>query len=464
MANSTHIDILKEGVNKWNEWRDEDTTIIPDLTEADLSDLNLKGINFIGADLHKACLVKSDLTGAVFGGANLLETNLQEAILIKTELTEAIFRGANLYKTQINNVIAYKADFSHANLRVSNLSYSEFNESKFDNADMLRADLRNGDFRYAYFNKAVLFGAKISKAKIGGADFSEVDFSEADLREANICNATLTKAKLEKAIITGAILYGTSRDEWIINDIKCDFIFWDEKGRIRDPEYGEFKPGEFEKLYEELPKFEYIFLNGFTPIDAFVMDQVVQEINNQNPDYELALDSFHSRGLPRAVFTIRNKTHASDAFKIVKIKYENKIKVLEAERDTLEKCFFWAIKEPRTVIEKLGMGDIIESKYQQGDITIAKDQARIGTIKYINQTAEDLVKKIEEAIQRSKGADTDKSKAKSQLQRINDELKKSAPEKNRLEKYWTYITKYLPDVAKNIPWKKLIEKIFLNGP
>ena len=463
MASSNHVDILKEGVRKWNEWRDENPTIPPDLTKADLSALNLRGVNFIGADLYKALFVKSDLAGADFGGANLLEANLQEAILTKTELTEAIFRDANLCKTQINNAIAYKADFSHTNLGEANLSYSEFNEAKFDNADMQRADLRKGDFSYAYFNKANLYSAKISMATIVGADLSEVDLSEADLREANLCNATLTKAKLEKAIITGVILYGTSRDEWKINNVKCDFVFWDDKGQTRDPKTGEFEPGEFEKLYEELPKFEYVFVNGFTPIDAFVMDQVVQEINIQNPNYELRLDSFHSRGLPRAVFTIHNKTHTNDAFNKVKLSYENKIKVLEAERNTLQKCFILAIREPRTVIERLGMGDIIESKYQRGDITIVKDQATIGTFKYVNKAAEDLVKQIQKAIKDSKATDADKSKAKSQLQEIDDELQKSAPEKTRLAKYWEYITKYLPDLAKSVPWKKLIEKIFLDG-
>ena len=462
MANREHLHILKKGIDKWNLWREENTTVIPDLSEADLSSMNLKGINLIGVDLHKASLEKTDLTGAVLGGANLLEASLREAILTKTELTEAIFRGANLCRAHINNAVAFKTDFSDTNLQESNLSSSEFNESKFDNADMQGADLRKSDFCYAFFNKSKLRGANLRKAKIRGADVSEVDFSHADLTESDLCRATLTKARLEHADISGCILYGTSRDEWKIINIKCSFVFWDEKGQIRDPKDREFDKGEFEKLYEEFPKFEYIFINGFTPIDAFLIDQVVQEINSQNPDFELKLDSFHSRGLARAVFTIRNKTYAEDALEKIRLSYEKKIVALETERETLEKCFMLAIKEPRYMIKRLGLGDIIESKEQHGDITIVKDQARIGTLKYINPAAEDLVLQIKNAIQQSDASDIDKSRARQQLQKIEEELSKKSPEKSHLKKYCEYIGKYLPNIAKNIPWKKLIEKIFLD--
>jgi len=38
MANPEHVEILKQGVNVWNEWREENREIRPDLREADLSE------------------------------------------------------------------------------------------------------------------------------------------------------------------------------------------------------------------------------------------------------------------------------------------------------------------------------------------------------------------------------------------------------------------------------------------
>ena len=37
MANQEHVDILKHGVEMWNQWREENDDIQPDLTEANLS-------------------------------------------------------------------------------------------------------------------------------------------------------------------------------------------------------------------------------------------------------------------------------------------------------------------------------------------------------------------------------------------------------------------------------------------
>lgn len=43
MANSEHLKILKQGAEVWNEWREENSEIRPDLVQADLSGANLSG-------------------------------------------------------------------------------------------------------------------------------------------------------------------------------------------------------------------------------------------------------------------------------------------------------------------------------------------------------------------------------------------------------------------------------------
>jgi len=37
MANDEHVSLLKQGVDAWNAWRDENPDIRPDLSGADLS-------------------------------------------------------------------------------------------------------------------------------------------------------------------------------------------------------------------------------------------------------------------------------------------------------------------------------------------------------------------------------------------------------------------------------------------
>ena len=60
MANKKHPDILKRGVEVWNEWRRKHPTIRPNLRRADLSEANLRR-----ADLSKADLSKADLSKAL---------------------------------------------------------------------------------------------------------------------------------------------------------------------------------------------------------------------------------------------------------------------------------------------------------------------------------------------------------------------------------------------------------------
>jgi len=49
MANQQHLDILKQGVEIWNQWREEHPDITPDLREADMSGRHLAHANLIKA-------------------------------------------------------------------------------------------------------------------------------------------------------------------------------------------------------------------------------------------------------------------------------------------------------------------------------------------------------------------------------------------------------------------------------
>ncbi len=81
MSEPTHLTKLEEGVESWNAWRNEFSTIIPDLSGADFAGRNLEGVNFSatyladinlqGAQLHKANLVGAELAGANLSNADL---------------------------------------------------------------------------------------------------------------------------------------------------------------------------------------------------------------------------------------------------------------------------------------------------------------------------------------------------------------------------------------------------------
>lgn len=81
MANQEHLDILKQGVKVWNQWREAHPDIQPDLSEASLDGLWLKDINLRQADLRSTYLSKAILIGADLRGATLVGANLYDADL-----------------------------------------------------------------------------------------------------------------------------------------------------------------------------------------------------------------------------------------------------------------------------------------------------------------------------------------------------------------------------------------------
>jgi uncharacterized protein YjbI with pentapeptide repeats len=93
MANPEHLEILKRGVKIWNEWRKAiwSQDLDPDLSEADLTEANLQGVDFRRTNLTKAQLVGAILEGADFRGANFTGANLHRAHLAGTDLNMGNF-------------------------------------------------------------------------------------------------------------------------------------------------------------------------------------------------------------------------------------------------------------------------------------------------------------------------------------------------------------------------------------
>jgi hypothetical protein len=96
MANPEHLQILEQGVETWNAWRDQHRDIKPnlrraDLTKADLTKADLDEANLTVADLRRADLRRADLRWTNLCWANLTGADLSEAIL-----GETVFSNTNL--------------------------------------------------------------------------------------------------------------------------------------------------------------------------------------------------------------------------------------------------------------------------------------------------------------------------------------------------------------------------------
>jgi uncharacterized protein YjbI with pentapeptide repeats len=135
MANEEHLAQLRQGVVAWNQWRDKNREIQPDLRDADLHEAYLSG-----ADLSWAHLRRADLSRA-----SLYSSNLSRAYLGGADLRAADLRRAHLGRVDLSWARLGRADLSGADLSGAYLDGTHLDETDLGGAYMGRTVFGNVD-------------------------------------------------------------------------------------------------------------------------------------------------------------------------------------------------------------------------------------------------------------------------------------------------------------------------------
>jgi hypothetical protein len=96
-----HLDILNQGVNAWNTWREEHPGLRPNFQEADLRNTYLREANMTGeANLTRADLFQANLNGANLRSAVVVNTDLREATL-----TQCLIYGISAWNVKLESTV-----------------------------------------------------------------------------------------------------------------------------------------------------------------------------------------------------------------------------------------------------------------------------------------------------------------------------------------------------------------------
>lgn len=186
------------------------------LSQADLSGINLSQANLRGANLTETNLSEADLSGADLQGANLNQTNLRDANLSGSDLRQAVLKQVNLYRANLSwaNLINQdlsdanleRVDLQGANLSAANLSKANLKEAKLDAANLSAAILTNAVLNDAYMARVQLVRANLRQADLVNANLTLANLEQSTLERANLARARLRKANLKQANLKQAYL------------------------------------------------------------------------------------------------------------------------------------------------------------------------------------------------------------------------------------------------------------------
>jgi hypothetical protein len=270
-AQSEHLAKLQEGVESWNQWRNQNPEIRPELSRADL-----RAANLTGADLRNAYLNNADLRGA----------NLDDA-----DFRNACLRDANLSGTQLGGAIFSFADLSGANLTETSHSTADFSAS-------------------------TLKDANLKKANLPGSDFSDANLSGADLTGADLRRANLVGANLEGANLTACFVYGISA--WNVRlkgAIQSNLVITPELEpaiQLDNLDVAQFiylllNNNKIRHLIDTITSKVVLILGRFTPERKIVLDAIRDELRKR--DYAPILFDFEkpaSKDLTGTITTLAN--------------------------------------------------------------------------------------------------------------------------------------------------------------
>jgi TIR domain-containing protein/pentapeptide repeat protein len=219
MADPRLVDILKQGSEVWNRWREQQ----PGDLWIDLSGAVLNGSKLSESNLSRVDLRRADLRDAGLYEANLHKANLHEAILRGAHL-----HGASMYEAKLISADLYETDLRGADLHEADLRESDLSEARLTGANLHKADLRWADLTRTDLSCTDLGGADLTFAQFFATIVANTDLCQtrglAQINHQGPSNLTLHSIQLPQDGSAIHFLRGAGvPDEWI-NDYRAHML------------------------------------------------------------------------------------------------------------------------------------------------------------------------------------------------------------------------------------------------
>jgi uncharacterized protein YjbI with pentapeptide repeats len=424
--------------------------------------------------------------------------------------------------TQFAGAILLDADFSKADLKHTRFTGSKLIRCNFHKAKNLHLantlntvleplavrqmvlDAKTSVRNFDYYN---LRGMVFSHLDLQGINFYHADISEADFRGCNLTDCDLTETMALGTLFNNANFTGATIDNWSIdkttqfNRAHCDFVYLKRDKSERNPPQGEFKDGDFAKLYQEIantvdfiahtPAELQALLRAIEKIKADGGEIFIQQMERKADSVVIRVQSEGDIEPDKAAIYAEVQQQKETELKALRQEFEQKYLTqqneLEKEKirseakteqvDLLAGLLKEAIKKPTVInsgkIGEINMNDnsrsIHHATIQNSAVNLGDNSTITNTIQQLPESQselKDLLLQLVALLEKSQIPNTDKQKVGLEIKNLAEIAPKPADERKSAGskiigtmKDLTSIFKELPDVA--IKYGDILAKLVL---
>jgi uncharacterized protein YjbI with pentapeptide repeats len=308
------------------------------------------------------------------------------------------------------------------------------------------------------FSGMSLEGANFDELDLSGFDFSHTNLSYANFNSSNLTGANLTYtnvvgAKFNKATLTDAKIQNWNIDPRTqFDEVNCTRVFLGPNQTDPNPPRGEFKAGEFSKLYQQVLDTVDFILHSPEALDAFInavnhlkthgdADFYVQNIERKEDSVVVKLKA--PDGIDREQIYIEVQRE----FELKLAKLETANHYLSTHSDLLGSLLGKMVEKPINLVNKLEstiMGDNNRTQNIR-DVSVNNGALNLGDNANVTNTValtpddqielKNLLAELCKLITSSGLSHTDRDYAQAQVASLHDEITQNAkPEPNKIHR------------------------------
>jgi uncharacterized protein YjbI with pentapeptide repeats len=226
MAIDEHVAIFLKGEKAWNQWRQENRGVLPDLSGTDFAELlksssywrddreilgpgdwitRGKKIIIFDVDLGFTNLDRCNLRGIRFSKVDFTYTTFGDGIVEEAEFINCLLEHSVFMPVQGSHAVFKRSTLSSFTIQSSNLDHAQFSDCRIE-CDWRYCSFANASFVDCDARSATIVQCDFSGATLAGSDFRSTEFEDNNCSHAHFAGVRFDDAKLDRTNFSGASL------------------------------------------------------------------------------------------------------------------------------------------------------------------------------------------------------------------------------------------------------------------